>query len=163
MLTQLVRRRAQTIVFGKARIVVELVYRYATEALEGEADLAERIRPYRGGYLPNERRQIEQKLFSGELLAVAATNALELGIDVGALDAAVLVGFPGTICSFWQQAGRAGRTGQDSLVLLVAYNEAIDQYLMRHPEYLFDAVHEHSVIDPYNPHILGRADRLRVL
>ncbi|MFB3890430.1 MAG: DEAD/DEAH box helicase [Phycisphaerae bacterium] len=155
LLTELVRRRAQTIVFGKARIVVELVYKYAVEALAGEGDLARRIRPYRGGYLPSERRQIEQELFSGRLLAVAATNALELGIDVGQLDAAILVGFPGTICSTWQQAGRAGRASQESLVFLVGYNEPIDQYLMRHPEYLFGAPHEHGVIDPGNPHILA--------
>ena len=154
LLTELVRRRAQTIVFGKARIVVELIYKYATEALAGEGDLADRIRPYRGGYLPNERREIERRLFSGQLLAVAATNALELGIDVGSMDAAVLVGFPGTICSTWQQAGRAGRSTQDSLAVLVAYNEPIDQYLMRHPEYLFGAPIEHGVIDPFNPLIL---------
>ncbi len=154
LLTELVRRRAQTIVFGKARIVVELIYKYASEALAGEGDLARRIRPYRGGYLPNERREIERELFSGSLLAVTATNALELGIDVGALDAAILVGFPGTICSTWQQAGRAGRTSQESLVMLVAYNDPVDQYITRHPEFLFGAPHEHGVIDPANPHIL---------
>jgi DEAD/DEAH box helicase domain-containing protein len=154
LLVELVRRRAQTIVFGKARIVVELIYKYAVEMLQGEGDLAGRIRPYRGGYLPQERRQIEQQLFSGQLLAVAATNALELGIDVGGMDAAILVGFPGTICSTWQQAGRAGRSSQDSLVILVGYNEPIDQYLMRHQEYLFGAPIEHGVIDPFNPLIL---------
>jgi len=155
LLTGLIRRRAQTIVFTKARVVAELIYKYATEQLADEADLARRIRPYRGGYLPNERREIEAELFSGKLLAVASTNALELGIDVGSLDAAILVGFPGTICSTFQQAGRAGRTRQDSLVVLVAYNEPVDQYLMRHPEYLFAASHEHAVIDPANPHILA--------
>jgi DEAD/DEAH box helicase domain-containing protein len=154
LLEELVRRRAQTIVFGKARIVVELIYKYASEALAKEGDLAGRIRPYRGGYLPNERREIERELFSGRLLAVATTNALELGIDVGALDAAILVGFPGTICSTWQQAGRAGRTSQDSLVILVAYNEPVDQFIMRHPDFLFGSPHEHGVIDPTNPHIL---------
>jgi len=155
LLSELVRRRAQTIVFGRARIVVELIYKYATEALKGQSDLAGRIRPYRGGYLPNERREIEQQLFNGKLLAVASTNALELGIDVGALDAAILVGFPSTICSTWQQAGRAGRGSQDSLVFLVAYNEPVDQYIMRHPEFLFGQPHEHGVIDPGNPHILA--------
>jgi DEAD/DEAH box helicase domain-containing protein len=155
LLTELVCRRTQTIVFTKARIVAELVYKYASEALAGKGDLASRIRPYRGGYLPAERRQIERELFSGRLLAVAATNALELGIDVGGLDAAILVGFPGTICSTWQQAGRAGRSSADSLVVLVAYDDPIDQYLVRHPEYLFGASHEHAVIDPSNPHILA--------
>jgi DEAD/DEAH box helicase domain-containing protein len=155
LLTELVRRRAQTIVFAKARIVAELVYRYAVQQLADDADLAQRIRPYRGGYLPSERRQIEQELFTGKLLAVSATNALELGIDVGSLDAAILIGFPGTICSTWQQAGRAGRTAQDSLVVLVGYNDPVDQYLMRHPEFLFGASMEHGVVDPYNPHILA--------
>jgi len=155
LLCELVRRRIQTIVFAKSRIAAELIYKYATEALSREGDLAGRVRPYRGGYLPHERREIERELFSGRLLAVAATNALELGIDVGGMGAAVLVGFPGTICSTWQQAGRAGRSTLDSLVVLVAYNESVDQYLMRHPEYLFGASHEHGVIDPYNPHILA--------
>ncbi len=155
VLTDLIRRRAQTILFGKARIVVELCYKYAVDALRDEGDLARRIRPYRGGYLPVQRREIERMLFAGELLAVTATNALELGIDVGALDAAVLVGFPGTICSTWQQAGRAGRTSQESLVLLIAYNDPIDQYVVRHPDYLFGAPHENAVIDPFNPHILS--------
>ncbi len=157
LLVELVSQRAQTIVFGKARIVVELVYKYAMEALErgGGKDLAQRIRPYRGGYLPGERRKIEEELFAGRLLAVTATNALELGIDVGSMDAAILVGFPGTICSTWQQAGRAGRASQESLVLLVGYNDPIDQYIMRHPEFLFGAPHECGIVDPYNPHILA--------
>ncbi|HOD84279.1 MAG: putative ATP-dependent helicase Lhr [Planctomycetes bacterium ADurb.Bin126] len=155
LLAELVRRRTQTIVFAKSRVAAELIYTYARRQLDGQGDLAERIRPYRGGYLPGERREIEQELFSGRLLAVSATTALELGIDVGGMDAAVLVGFPGTICSTWQQAGRAGRSSQDSLVILVGYNEPVDQYLMRHPEYLFAASHEHAVIDPSNPHILA--------
>ena len=155
LLADLVRRRAQTIAFTKARVVAELIYKSAAEPLAGDGDLARRIRPYRGGYLPGERREIERELFSGRLLAVAATTALELGIDVGSLDAAILVGFPGTICSTWQQAGRAGRTSQESLVILVAYNEPVDQYIMRHPQYLFGASHEHGVIDPFNPHILA--------
>jgi len=155
LLTELVRRRNQTIVFAKSRVAAELIYKYAAEALADEGDLADRIRPYRGGYLPSQRREIEAELFSGRLLAVSATNALELGIDIGQLDAAIIVGFPGTICSTWQQAGRAGRLSQDSLVVLVGYNEPIDQYLMRHPEYLFGASHEHGVIDPFNPHVLA--------
>ena len=154
LLAELVRRRTQTIAFTKARVVAELLYKYAREALAGDRDLADRIRPYRGGYLPQERRQIEKDLFAGKLLAVATTNALELGIDVGGMDAAILVGFPGTICSTWQQAGRAGRSTQDSLAILIAYDDPIDQYLMRHAEYLFGAPHEHGVIDPFNPHIL---------
>ena len=153
LLTALVKSGAQTIVFAKARIVAELVYKYAREQLP--AELAGRIRPYRGGYLPEERRQIERELFAGKLLGVCATNALELGIDVGSLDAAVLVGFPGTICSTWQQAGRAGRSHADSLVVLIGYNDPIDQYLMRNPGYFFGASCEHAVIDPSNPYILA--------
>jgi DEAD/DEAH box helicase domain-containing protein len=155
LLKELVRAKSQTIVFAKSRVAAELIYKYAAEALAGEGDLAERIRPYRGGYLPQQRRAIEKDLFSGRLLAVSTTTALELGIDIGKLDAAILVGFPGTICSTWQQAGRAGRANQDSLVILVGYNEPVDQYLMRHPEYLFGAAHEHGVIDPHNPYILA--------
>ncbi len=157
LMAELIRRRAQTLAFAKSRVAAELIYKYAQERLRDERDksLADRIRPYRGGYLPEERRDIEQALFSGRLLGVSATNALELGIDVGSMDAAILVGFPNTICSLWQQAGRAGRSSQDSLAVLVAYNEPVDQYLMRHPDYLFGASHEQAVIDPQNPHILA--------
>jgi DEAD/DEAH box helicase domain-containing protein len=122
-------------------------------------ELAGRVRPYRGGYLPSERRQIEQQLFSGKLLGVCSTNALELGIDVGSLDAALIVGFPGTICSTWQQAGRAGRTREDSLCVLIAYGDPIDQFLMRHPSYFFGQSPEHAAIDPHNERIF--ADHLR--
>jgi DEAD/DEAH box helicase domain-containing protein len=156
LLVRLVERGVQTIVFAKARVVAELLYRYAKEALDkSHPELAGRVKPYRGGYLPEERRAIEKELFSGRLLGVTSTNALELGIDVGSLDAAVLVGFPGTIASTWQQAGRAGRVRDDSLVVLVAYNDPIDQYLMRHPDYLFARSPEEAVIDPDNPYILA--------
>ena len=164
LLTELVRRRAQTIVFTKARVVAELIYKYAVRAARpatatwpsASARTAAATCPTSGG-------EIEQELFAGKLLAVAATNALELGIDVGSLDAAILVGFPGTICSTWQQAGRAGRTSQDSLVVLVGYNEPIDQYLMRHPEYLFGASARARRDRPGQPAHPGRAAGLRVL
>ena len=156
LLVRLVERGVQTIVFTKARVVAELVLRYAREQLQKRRpDLADRVRAYRGGYLPEERRQIEQALFSGRLLGVASTNALELGIDVGSLDASILVGFPGTIASTWQQSGRAGRGQEQSLTVLVAYNDPVDQYLMRHPEYFFGRPVEHGVIDPGNPYILA--------
>ncbi len=156
LLTELVRERVQTIVFGKARVVVELIYRYARERLErDDRPLAKRIRPYRGGYLPEERRRIERELFSGELLAVCATSALELGIDVGSLDAAVLVGFPGTVASTWQRAGRAGRKDTASLSMLLAYNDPIDQYIMHNPKYFFEQPVEHGIVDPQNPFILA--------
>ena len=156
LLCRLVERGIQTIVFTKARVVAELVYRYARERLEKtRKDLAGRIRAYRGGYLPQERREIEQALFSGKLLGVASTNALELGIDVGTLDASILVGFPGTVASTWQQAGRAGRGQEQSLSVLIAYNDPVDQYLMHHPDYFFGRPVEQGVADPQNPFILA--------
>ncbi|HVP38028.1 MAG TPA: DEAD/DEAH box helicase [Candidatus Saccharimonadales bacterium] len=156
LFTSLVREGVQTIVFTRARVTAELVYRYAREALARDRrDLAEAVSPYRGGYLPEERRDIERRLFSGQLKGVISTNALELGIDVGGLDAAILIGFPTTIASTWQQAGRAGRGLHPSLAVLVAYNDPIDQYLMRHPEYFFAASPEAAVVDPENPHILA--------
>ena len=118
------------------------------------SDLAGRIAPYRAGYLPADRRRIESRLASGDLLAVAATNALELGIDVGQLAATPLVGFPGTIASMWQQAGRAGRGTRDSLTVLLAYTNPLDQYFMRHPEALFQRPPEHVLVHPSNPHLL---------
>jgi DEAD/DEAH box helicase domain-containing protein len=155
LLLSFLRDGFQVITFVRARQVTEVLLRYSQEELGKEGrGLAARLRSYRGGYLPEERREIERALFSGELLGVISTNALELGIDVGSLDAAVLVGYPGTIASTWQQAGRAGRTAEDSLAVLVAHNTPIDQYLMRHPEYFFSQSPEHAVIDPDNAHIL---------
>ena len=118
--------------------------------------LADTVRAYRGGYLPNERREIEQDLFSGKLRGVAATNALELGIDIGSLDVALLVNYPGTIASSWQQAGRSGRRHDESLAVLLAGNDPVDQYLLRHPEYFFAQTPEHAVVDPNNPYVLAK-------
>ncbi|MBN1826092.1 MAG: DEAD/DEAH box helicase [Candidatus Eisenbacteria bacterium] len=157
LLVALVREGVPTIVFSKARVTAELIFRYAREALERrEKKLADRIAVYRGGYLPEERREIERRLFEGELLAVSSTNALELGIDVGTLGASILVGFPGTIASTWQQAGRGGRARDDSIVFLVAHNDPIDQYLVRNPEWFFGRSHENAIVDPENPYILER-------
>jgi DEAD/DEAH box helicase domain-containing protein len=154
---ELIQRGAQALVFTKSRVAAELVYRYARERLEAVApDLAARLRPYRGGYLPEERRRIEQALFSGELRGVVSTNALELGVDIGGLDAVVIVGAPPTLASLWQQAGRAGRHGTPALAVLVAYNETVDQYLMKHPDYFFGRSPEAAVIDPHNPYILAQ-------
>ncbi len=156
ILVSLLRRGVQTIVFTRARVVAELIYRYARERLERDQDgLAEKLAPYRGGYLPEERRAIERRLFEGELRGVIATNALELGIDVGSLDAAVLVGFPNTIASTWQQAGRAGRRLDPALAVVVAYDDPMDQYLMRHPGYFFAQSPENAVLDPANPYVLA--------
>ena len=163
LLTGLIERGAQALVFTKSRVSAELVYRYARERLERvRPGLGDTIRPYRGGYLPEERRRIEQALFSGELRGVVSTNALELGVDIGGLDAVVMVGAPPTLASLWQQAGRAGRGPRDgsaappALALLVAYNETVDQYLMRHPAYFFGRSPEAAVIDPHNPYILAQ-------
>jgi DEAD/DEAH box helicase domain-containing protein len=156
LLASLMRRGVQTIAFTKTRVAAELLYRYTQESLERVApELVNALRPYRAGYLPAERREIERQLFSGELMGVTSTNALELGIDVGSLDASIIVGYPGTIASTWQQAGRAGRGADEALVVLVAYNDPIDQYLMRHPQYFFGRSPENAVIDPENAYVLA--------
>jgi DEAD/DEAH box helicase domain-containing protein len=157
LFTGLVEHGAQAIAFTKSRVAAELVYRYARERLARvEPGLEERVRPYRGGYLPEERRRIEKALFTGELKGVVSTNALELGVDIGGLDAVVMIGAPPTLASAWQQAGRAGRKARAALAILVAYNETVDQYLMRHPEYFFGRSPEAAVIDPHNPYILAQ-------
>jgi DEAD/DEAH box helicase domain-containing protein len=156
LLVALMERGVQTIAFTKTRVAAELLFRYAHEALRRTApELADTLSPYRAGYLPAERREIERRLFSGELRGVTSTNALELGIDVGSLDASIIVGYPGTIASAWQQAGRAGRGAEEALAILVAYNDPIDQYLMRHPQYFFGRSPENAVIDPENPYVLA--------
>ncbi|NMB24305.1 MAG: DEAD/DEAH box helicase [Firmicutes bacterium] len=155
LMVRLIRARIQTIAFTRARVVAELIYRYVREDLSRYGSgLANSVRAYRGGYLPEERRAIERQLFSGELLGVSSTNALELGIDIGSLDACLIVGFPGTIASVWQQAGRAGRKNADSLVILIGHNNPIDQYLMQHPQYFFEQTPENAIIDPDNPYIV---------
>jgi DEAD/DEAH box helicase domain-containing protein len=156
LLTGLIERGAQALVFTKSRVSAELVYRYARERLGRiQPGLEDSIKPYRGGYLPEERRKIEQALFSGELRGVVSTNALELGVDIGGLDAVVMIGAAPTLASMWQQAGRAGRKGAPALAVLVAYNETVDQYLMKHPDYFFGRSTEAAVIDPHNPYILA--------
>ena len=157
LLTSLMRHGVPTIAFVRARVVAELLLRYTQDELARRAPkLLERVRAYRAGYLASERREIEQQLFNGELLGVIATFALELGIDVGGLDACLLVGYPGSISSTWQRAGRAGRSQSESLVILVAGDGPIDQYLMHHPEYLFGQSPEHAVLDADNAYILAK-------
>ncbi|MGQ9715581.1 MAG: DEAD/DEAH box helicase [Anaerolineae bacterium] len=151
----LVRAGLRSIVFTRTRRVAELILRYARQALEPYApDLARRIKAYRAGYRPEYRRQIEQELFHGHLLGVTATSALELGIDVGDLDAAVLVGYPGSIASLWQRVGRAGRRREGGLAILIGTDSPLDQYFMRHPQQLFSRPHEQALIRPDNPYIL---------
>ena len=155
LMAMLIARRISTITFARARVVTELIYRYTQERLQRlRPSLVNSIRPYRGGYLPGERREIEEQLFTGRLLGVTSTNALELGIDIGSLGACLIVGYPGTIASFWQQAGRVGRGELPSLVFFLGLNAPIDQYLLRYEDYLFDKNPEAAVIDPYNPHII---------
>ena len=157
LFTTLIANGAQAIAFTKSRVAAELVYRYARERLDRVAPgLGESVRPYRGGYLPEDRRAIERALFSGELSGVVSTNALELGVDIGGLDAVVMIGAPPTLASAWQQAGRAGRKGAPALAVLVAYNETVDQYLMRNPAYFFGRSPEAACIDPGNPYILAQ-------
>ena len=148
------RAGRQTIVFGKARVAVELLLTGLREALREGRGPHQRVRGYRGGYLPSERRAIEAGLRSGEVLGVVSTNALELGIDIGRLDAAVLAGYPGTIAATWQQMGRSGRRREPSVAVLVAGPGAVDQFVAAHPEYLFEASPEEARIDPTNLHVL---------
>ncbi len=155
LMTSLVKQGIQTIAFVRTRLAAELILRSCRDRLEKTSRrLSQSVCAYRGGYLAEERREIERKLASREILGVASTNALELGIDIGSLDACILVGYPGTIASFHQQSGRAGRTAGESLVFLVAKNAPVDQYLMNHTEYLFEQSPEHAVVDPDNPHIV---------
>ncbi len=156
LFTGLVESGIRNITFTKARRSAELILRYARETLsERSPALAEKVMSYRGGYRPAERRQIESGLFNGKLLGVVATEALELGVDVGGLDATVLTGYPGTISSTWQQAGRAGRSTGEAISLLVGYADPLDQYLMSHPDYFFGRAQEQVLINPSNPHILA--------
>lgn len=151
--TDLVRARVPTIVFGQSRNNVEMMLRYLRERVAGEIDPAA-IMGYRGGYLPDKRREIERKLREGEILCVVATNALELGIDIGDLDAVVCAGYPGSVAAVWQRFGRAGRRGAESLCVLVTSSAPLDQYLAREPGFLFGAPIEEARIDPENAEIL---------
>jgi DEAD/DEAH box helicase domain-containing protein len=143
----------RTIVFTKARKITELIYSWT---ITSAPELEGRISPYRAGFLPGERREIEQKLFQGELLGVVSTSALELGVDIGGLDCCILCGYPGSVASTWQRAGRVGRHGQESMVVMIAIPDALDQYYMRHPDEFFEKSHEAAVIDPDNKNILKR-------
>jgi len=146
----------QTIVFARARQTVELLLGYLRDELAYLSQSETPVAGYRGGYLPLERRTIEAGLRDGEVRGVVTTNALELGIDIGALDAAVLTGYPGTVASTWQQVGRAGRRADRSAAILVAGNSALDQYLCLHPRYLFGRSPEHALTNPDNLPILTR-------
>ncbi len=152
--THFLESHVQFIVFARSRIRVEIITKYIKETAKSLHIPANRVSGYRGGYLPNERRSIERGLKEGKILSVVSTNALELGIDIGQLDVSILAGYPGSIASAWQQAGRAGRRTSTSVTILVASSSPMNQYLMEHPEYFFGKSPENSVIDPNNLLIL---------
>jgi DEAD/DEAH box helicase domain-containing protein len=156
LLADLVADGVQTVAFGRSRAGVEAIAASARRSLnEVDPTLGSCVAAYRGGYLPEERRELEKRLRSGALRGLAATNALELGIDVSGLDAVLMAGWPGTCASLWQQAGRAGRAGSPSLAVLVAGDDPLDTYLVHHPKALFDRPVEAAVLDPQNPYILA--------
>jgi DEAD/DEAH box helicase domain-containing protein len=151
---RLIAGGVQTIAFARSRTAVEVLTTYLHETFAPPPGHAHTIRGYRGGYLPNERKEIEAGLRAGRIRGVVATNALELGIDIGGLDAAISIGYPGTIASTWQQMGRAGRRTSTSLAALICSSAPIDQFLAAHPEYLFDRSPEHGLVNPDNLHVL---------
>ncbi|MFD3870394.1 DEAD/DEAH box helicase [Streptomyces sp. NPDC058623] len=156
LLTDLVVQGVRTVAFVRSRRGAELIAVIAQERLaEVDRSLPRRVAAYRGGYLPEERRALERALHSGELLGLAATTALELGVDVSGLDAVLITGYPGTRASLWQQAGRAGRSGQGALAVLIARDDPLDTYLVHHPEALFRQPVEATVLDPDNPYVLA--------
>jgi len=150
----LVRAKVPTIVFGQSRNAVEIMLKYLRDELEEDISSPDMIMAYRGGYLPETRRRVEHGLREGEILCVVATNALELGIDIGDLDAVICVGYPGSVAGTFQRFGRAGRRGDKSIAVLIAQSHAVDQYLAKNPDTLFDGNIESARIDPYNTEIL---------
>jgi len=146
-------RGFRTLVFTQARKITELLH---TWVLKDRPDLRTRVSSYRAGFLPEERREIEAKLVSGELLGVISTSALELGIDIGGLDVCILVGYPGTVAATWQRGGRVGRTDRESLIALIAQPDALDQYFMRHPQDFFSRGFESAIVDPDNSVIVSK-------
>src|SRR5688572_17238732 len=151
---EFLKRGLQSIVFAQSRLTTEILTTYLKDDFEGPPGTREQIRGYRGGYLPLRRREIEKGLRDGSVRAVISTNALELGIDIGALDVCVMAGYPGTIAATWQRAGRAGRRSGRSAAVMVASSAPLDQFVVRNPSYFFDAAPERALIDPDNLHIL---------
>ncbi|MBI9096938.1 MAG: DEAD/DEAH box helicase, partial [Spirochaetaceae bacterium] len=153
---KLLKQGVKTIIFARSRIKTELICSYLNKSLANHYNQNFRIKvePYRGGYLPRERRQIEKGLRDGTISGVVSTNALELGIDIGGLDASILAGYPGSIASAWQQAGRAGRSSKVSLAIIIASSSPVDQYLTQNPDYFFGSSPESGFVDPDNLYIL---------
>jgi DEAD/DEAH box helicase domain-containing protein len=152
--TEFLKRKLQLIVFTQSRLTTEILTTYLKGDFDGPPGTREQIRGYRGGYLPQRRREIEKGLREGSVRAVVSTNALELGIDIGALDVCVMAGYPGTIAATWQRAGRAGRRSSRSAAVLVGSSAPLDQFVVRNPSYFFDAPAERALINPDNLHIL---------
>ena len=154
MLPDLVKEQRHFIAFGKSRRTVEVILKEARDKLDAAGFLSQadsrKIAGYRGGYTPLERKEIERKMMSGELNGLVSTNALELGIDIGSLDTTVIVGYPGTRASFWQQSGRAGRNGQTCVNYLILENQPFDQYIAVEPGWLFEGKSENAIVDPDN-------------
>ncbi|MGG3338417.1 ATP-dependent helicase MrfA [Bacillus subtilis] len=150
---EFLKNKVQTIVFARSRVRVEIILSHIQELVKKEIG-TKSIRGYRGGYLPKERREIEKGLREGDILGVVSTNALELGVDIGQLQVCVMTGYPGSVASAWQQAGRAGRRHGESLIIMVANSTPIDQYIVRHPEYFFNRSPESARINPENLIIL---------
>ncbi|GLZ80458.1 helicase [Actinorhabdospora filicis] len=156
LLTDLVVSGTRTVAFVGSRRGAEFVAQMTRRGLSDvDPDLPDRVAAYRAGYLREERRELEERLREGDILGLAATNALELGVDIAGLDAVVLAGYPGTLASVWQQAGRAGRAGREALAVLVARDDPLDTYLVHHPEAIFDRPVEATVLDPANPYVLA--------
>jgi DEAD/DEAH box helicase domain-containing protein len=156
VMADLIAEGARTLTFVRSRRGAELTALGSRARLEDVApELTDRVASYRAGYLAEDRRKLERALAEGELRGLATTNALELGVDIAGLDAVVLAGFPGTVASFWQQAGRSGRRGQGALIVLIARDDPLDTYLVHHPDALLDKPIERVVIDPGNPYVLG--------
>ncbi|MEO0293221.1 MAG: DEAD/DEAH box helicase [candidate division WOR-3 bacterium] len=156
LLLLFVKNNLQTLCFTSSRKMAELIILWAKEELkEKEPNLISKITSYRAGYLPSERREIENNLKNGILKGITSTNALELGIDIGSLDSVIISGYPGTIISTWQQIGRAGRGNRDSIAVLIAFQNPLDQYFMKHPKIFFEKSHENAIIDLSNPYIVS--------
>jgi DEAD/DEAH box helicase domain-containing protein len=141
----------RTIAFTQSRKVTELIHIWTSRL---SPDLKKKVSSYRAGFMPQERRDIERRLAEGELLGVVSTSALEMGIDIGYLDVCILVGYPGTIINTWQRGGRVGRAGRESMIILIAKPDALDQYFMKHPDDLFGRSYEAAILDPHNPYVV---------
>ncbi|MEC2056678.1 DEAD/DEAH box helicase [Peribacillus psychrosaccharolyticus] len=150
---EFLKNKIQTIVFARSRVRVEIILSHLQELVKNQIS-SKAIRGYRGGYLPKQRREIERGLRQGEIIGVVSTNALELGVDIGQLQVCVMTGYPGSVASTWQQAGRAGRRHGEALILMVAASTPIDQYIVQNPEYFFDRSPESARINPENLIIL---------